>query len=133
MSRVRSRNTTPERTVRSTLHRLGYRYRLHARRLPGNPDLSFPSRRVALFVHGCFWHRHSGCRKGAALPLAQQEYWSRKFERTIARDKANQTALQQIGWTILVLWECELKHPEWITSVQKVLDAADRLRPARKF
>lgn len=132
MARVRSRNTTPERIVRSTLHRLGYRYRLHAGQLPGKPDLSFPSRRVAVFVHGCFWHRHPGCRRGAALPVAEQDYWSRKFERTIARDKANQAALEQNGWTVLVIWECQLQNAHWISRVQQALDAAE-LPPVGKF
>lgn len=132
MARVRSWNTTPERIVRSTMHRLGYRYRLHASQLPGKPDLSFPSRRVAVFVHGCFWHRHPGCRRGAALPVAQQDYWSRKFERTIARDTGNQAALEQKGWTVLVIWECQLQNADWVPQVQQALDAAE-LRPARKF
>jgi DNA mismatch endonuclease, patch repair protein len=132
MARVRNRNTTPERIVRSTLHRLTYRYRLHARRLPGNPDLSFPSRRIALFVHGCFWHRHQACRRGKALPVAQQDYWSKKFERTIARDKENTAALAQNGWTVIVVWECQLQNADWLLEVQRVLDAA-RLRPVRKF
>src|SRR5579875_1782524 len=112
MARVRSRNTTPERIVRSALHRLGYRFRLHSRQLPGNPDVIFPSRRIALFVHGCFWHRHQGCRTGA-------------------RDKANQAALEQNGWIVLVVWECQLKG-NWILEVRRALDAA-KLRPARKF
>jgi DNA mismatch endonuclease (patch repair protein) len=131
MARVRSRNTTPERIVRSALHRLGYRFRLHSRQLPGNPDVIFPSRRIALFVHGCFWHRHQGCRRGVVLPVARQDYWSRKFQRTVARDKANQAALEQNGWIVLVVWECQLKG-NWILEVRRALDAA-KLRPARKF
>src|ERR1700730_3168819 len=109
MAAVRSTDTTPERVVRSTLHRLGYRYRLHDTRLPGKPDLSFPSRHVAIFVHGCFWHRHPDCRKGAATPVARREYWTAKFARTVTRDAANRTALENNGWTVMVVWECQLR------------------------
>lgn len=134
MARVRSRNTTPERMVRSILHKLGYRFRLHSRKLAGEPDLVFPSRRVALFVHGCFWHRHQGCKKGAAVPVARQDYWSKKFAKTVARDKDNQAALLQGGWRVLVIWECQLKNAHWLPEVQRVLDetefTADRQIPS---
>jgi len=129
MARVRSRNTTPERIVRSALHRLGYRFRLHARSLPGKPDLIFPSRRVVLFVHGCFWHRHANCAKGAELPIARQNYWKMKFERTVVRDETNRVALEQNGWTVLVVWECELRSGDWVPIVREVLDSAE-LQPA---
>jgi DNA mismatch endonuclease (patch repair protein) len=132
MARVRSWNTTPERIVRSALHKLGYRYRLHDPRLPGRPDLSFPSRRVALFVHGCFWHRHPNCKR-ASTPVARQEYWCTKFERTTARDSRNCVELEQNGWTVLILWECQLRSIDWIPRVQRALDAAQPLRSARKF
>jgi|SRR5581483_5692415 len=132
MARVRSSNTTPERIVRSTLHKLGYRYRLHARELAGRPDLVFPSRRVALFIHGCFWHRHIGCRKGAAMPVARREYWTAKFARTVARDRANTFALEENGWTVIVVWECHLKNTEWVLNVQKILDAT-LLQAPHKF
>jgi len=127
MAAVRSSNTTPEKLVRSALHRLGYRYRLHDARLPGKPDLSFPSRRVTLFIHGCFWHRHPDCRRGAATPVARRDYWIDKFERTVARDAANRAALEQNGWTVVVIWECQLRRADWLIPVQKALDAA-RLR-----
>ena len=132
MARVRSWNTTPERLVRSTLHKLGYRYRLHDPRLPGKPDLSFPSRRVALFVHGCFWHRHPNCKR-ASTPVAGQEYWLKKFDRTRARDLRNRAELEQNGWTVLIVWECQLQHAGWLLHVQRGLDAAQPLRSARKF
>jgi DNA mismatch endonuclease, patch repair protein len=126
MARVRSWNTNPERIVRSTLHKLGYRYRLHDSRLAGKPDLTFPSRRVALFVHGCFWHRHPNCKR-ASTPVARQDYWANKFQRTIARDARNRSRLEQNGWTVLVVWECQLRNSEWLPEVTTVLDAAKRL------
>lgn len=132
MAAVRSTDTTPERVVRSTLHRLGYRYRLHDTRLPGKPDLSFPSRHVAIFVHGCFWHRHPDCRKGAATPVARREYWTAKFARTVTRDAANRTALENNGWTVMVVWECQLRGADWLLPAQKILDAA-RLRSPDKL
>jgi DNA mismatch endonuclease, patch repair protein len=125
MARVRSRNTTPERIVRSTLHKLGYRYRLHDSRLPGKPDLSFPSRRVALFVHGCFWHRHPNCKR-ASTPVARQEYWYNKFERTTARDSRNRVELEQNGWAVLILWECQLRSVDWIPHMQRALEAGSK-------
>src|SRR5271156_4007381 len=97
MARVRSRDTTPERMVRSTLHKLGYRYRLQDNRLPGKPDLTFPSRRIVLFVHGCFWHRHPNCKR-ASTPIARQDYWINKFQQTTARDGKNRFELEQKGW-----------------------------------
>jgi len=120
MSRVRSWNTRPERIVRSTLHRLGYRYRLHDPRLPGKPDLSFPSRRVALFVHGCFWHRHPNCKR-ASTPVARREDWLQKFERTTARDLRNSAELEQHGWTVLIIRECQLKNTDWLAAVRRAL------------
>src|SRR6516162_683229 len=119
MAAVRSSNTTPERLVRSALHRLGYRYRLHDARLPGKPDLSFPSRRVTLFIHGCFWHRHPDCRKGVATPVARRDYWIGKFGRTVARDAANRAALEQNGWTVVVIWEYQLRRADWLIPVQE--------------
>src|SRR6266850_3948188 len=132
MARVRSWNTTPERMVRSTLHKLGYRYYLHDSRLPGKPDLSFPSRRIALFVHGCFWHRHPNCKR-ASTPVAGREYWFKKFERTTVRDLRNCAELEQNGWIVLIVWECQLQHADWIPHVRRALDAAQPLRPAKKF
>jgi DNA mismatch endonuclease, patch repair protein len=121
MARVRSTNTGAEMIVRSTLHRLGFRYVLHDNRLPGRPDLSFPSRRAAIFVHGCFWHRHAGCRR-AAMPKARSDYWRKKFDRNVDRDSRNQAALRTLGWRVVVIWECELKAPDWILRVRTALN-----------
>lgn len=121
MARVRSSNTAPEMIVRSALHRLGFRYVLHDNRLPGRPDLSFPSRRAAIFVHGCFWHRHDRCRR-AAMPKARSDYWRKKFDRNVDRDRRNQSALRTLGWCVIVIWECELKASDWISKVQTALN-----------
>jgi DNA mismatch endonuclease (patch repair protein) len=131
MAAVRSSNTTPERVVRSTLHRLGYRYRLHDARLPGKPDLSFPSRRIALFVHGCFWHRHPGCKR-AAMPSAHRDYWLPKFERNIRRDDEHRVKLEALGWTVLVVWECQLRGVDWLYDVQAALGSDGELASARR-
>ena len=118
MSRVGSKDTKPEMTVRRTAHALGYRYRLHAKDLPGSPDLVFRSRKKAVFVHGCYWHRHPGCKR-ASTPSTRREYWQAKFDRNVARDAAAEAALREAGWDVLVVWECETKDPDAL---------ADRLR-----
>ncbi len=112
MSRVRSKHTGPEMTVRRLMHRLGYRYRLHDKRLPGRPDLVFPSRRCVIFVHGCFWHRHgdSGC-KLARLPKSRLDFWVPKLDANKARDVENRRKLRSLQWKSLVIWECQLKKP----------------------
>lgn len=107
LSRVRSKNTRPERVVRSILHRMGYRYRCHAKQLPGIPDLLFTKRRVALFVHGCFWHRHNCGR--ASVPLRRTEFWADKFHKTMQRDMRTIDELNKRGWRSVVVWECELR------------------------
>jgi DNA mismatch endonuclease Vsr len=111
MSRIRSKDTRPELAVRQALFGLGYRYQLHRKDLPGKPDIVFPSRKKAVFVHGCFWHAHEGC-KVANLPKSRTEFWQAKFQRNIERDKLNKHALRQMGWTTLTVWECEIKHPD---------------------
>ena len=108
MRRVKGRDTTPEMTVRKALTRLGLRYRLHRKDLPGAPDIVLPGRRLALFVHGCFWHGHD-CARGARVPKQNRGYWTAKIARNRARDERTRTALEALGWTPLVLWECELK------------------------
>jgi DNA mismatch endonuclease Vsr len=108
MALIRSKNTKPELIVRRFLHRLGYRYRLHRRDLPGAPDLVFASRRKVVFVHGCFWHSHDGCRI-AHRPESRSAYWAEKFERNKARDLKNVQALQEAGWNVVTVWECETK------------------------
>lgn len=111
MRRVHSANTTPELVVRSVLHALGYRFRLHRASLPGVPDIVLPRHHVAILVHGCFWHRHEDCRR-ATTPVANKLYWLRKFGRTVARDKEVQAALKAVGWTPIVVWECETRDEE---------------------
>lgn len=118
MAKVRGRDTTPELRVRRIAHALGARFRLHRRDLPGTPDLVFPRRKLALFVHGCFWHRHQGCRY-ATSPKTRSEFWSRKFEANMARDGRNERDLRSRGWRVEVIWECETRNP---------LVLADRLR-----
>lgn len=108
MSLVRSRDTKPEMRVRRALHAAGLRYRLHDRRLPGVPDLVFPSRKIVVFVHGCFWHRHPGC-SAARLPKSRQEFWEPKLAGNVARDMQVQAELEKQGWTVFVIWECETK------------------------
>lgn len=106
MAAVKGRDTTPELVVRSLAHSLGYRFRIHRRDLPGSPDLTFPSRRKAVFVHGCFWHRHEGCRK-ATTPKSNEAFWQAKFARNVARDARNEWDLRAAGWNVLVVWQCE--------------------------
>lgn len=108
MSRIRARNTGPEMQLRSLLHRAGFRFRLHAKQLPGRPDVVLPRYRSAIFVHGCFWHRHPGCRN-ATTPSTRREFWQEKFNGNVSRDARNRVALEVAGWTVLTVWECELK------------------------
>jgi DNA mismatch endonuclease (patch repair protein) len=105
MSRIRSKNTKPEIMVRSILHRLGYRFSLH-RKLPGRPDIVLPKYRAVIFVHGCFWHRHKGCRD-ASKPGTRPEFWQKKFSDNTSRDKRNCAELRKLGWEVIVIWECE--------------------------
>lgn len=109
MAKVRSRHTTPELKVRRAAHAQGLRFRLHRKDLPGTPDIVFPSRRVALFVHGCFWHRHSGCKR-TSTPKTRTEFWRSKFEQNIARDRAKAEALKRLGWRVETIWECETRN-----------------------
>jgi DNA mismatch endonuclease, patch repair protein len=108
MRQIRSHNTAPELLLRRMLHRAGYRFRLHRKDLPGKPDLVFPRRRKVIFVHGCFWHQHPGCREGR-IPQSRREYWEPKLARNRQRDEAAYTSLKEHGWEALVVWECELK------------------------
>jgi len=105
MSRIRGKNTTPERRVRSLLHRLGFRFRLHGKRLPGKPDIVLAKHRTVIFVHGCFWHRHRGCRN-CTTPTKNRAFWVKKLNGNAARDKIHQRALRKLGWRSLVVWEC---------------------------
>lgn len=115
MSRIRSRDTKPEIVVRRVAHRLGYRFRLHRRDLPGTPDLVFPVRRKVVFVHGCFWHRHAGCRF-AYEPKSNVSKWQAKFRDNVARDTRVRTALSELGWEVLTVWECETRDIERLSN-----------------
>ena len=107
MSKVRSKNTRPEMTVRRPLHKKGYRFRLNRSDLPGRPDLVFPRYRVALFVHGCFWHRH-GCDR-STMPKSNVDYWADKFQRNVERDCRVRRQLEESGWRTSIIWECDLE------------------------
>lgn len=115
MRRVHSEDTGPERLVRSLVTRLGYRYRLHRRDLPGTPDLAFISRKKLIFVNGCFWHGHD-CEHGKRMPQTHTEYWAAKIVRNVERDGAVICKLQKAGWGVLVVWECELKDVDRVSA-----------------
>jgi DNA mismatch endonuclease (patch repair protein) len=111
MSQIGSKDTQPELIVRRLITEMGLRYRLHRRDLPGKPDIVFGPRRLVLFVHGCFWHRHRGCRM-ASTPSANAAFWQTKFDANTARDRRNTTVLKRAGWRVAVIWECETRQPE---------------------
>lgn len=111
MSSIRSKNTNPEKQVRSIVYRLGYRYRLHVRHLPGTPDLVFAGMRKIILVHGCFWHRHRGCKK-SSIPKTNTGFWREKLDRNRARDATTLRTLRQQGWKVLTIWQCQLADVE---------------------
>lgn len=122
MSRIRSRDTSPEIKVRRIAHAMGLRFRLHRRDLPGSPDVVFPGRRVVLFVHGCFWHRHPGCHS-AAVPKTRTEFWDTKFQNNVARDRRVSEQLAKLGWRVAVIWECEVNNVETVRRrIQEALN-----------
>jgi DNA mismatch endonuclease (patch repair protein) len=106
MRRVKGRHTSPELVVRKALHAHGFRYRLHDKLLPGTPDLVFPRLRAVILVHGCFWHRHPGCR-AASTPKTRTDFWEAKFKRNVERDHRDVEALERLGWRVLIIWECD--------------------------
>jgi DNA mismatch endonuclease (patch repair protein) len=108
MSRIRSKDTKPEMLVRRHLHALGFRYSLHSSKLPGHPDLVLTKWHTVIFVNGCFWHRHEGC-KAASTPKSNVEFWQAKFQRNVERDKHEHALLKAAGWRVIVIWECEVK------------------------
>ena len=109
MSRIKSGDTKPELIVRSLLHSLGYRFRLHRKDLPGKPDIVLPKYKTAIFVHGCFWHRHEGCNR-ATTPKTNQDYWHNKFSRNIKKHYKDKKDLEKSGWNVVVVWECVAKN-----------------------
>lgn len=119
MAAITGRNTAPERIVRSFLHRAGLRFRLHRRDLPGRPDLILPRYRTAVFVHGCFWHRHTGCRF-ATTPASNKEFWARKFEENVRRDRRTIRTLRRAGWRVIVVWECRTGERHLERVLQKI-------------
>ena len=120
MSRIRSKNTKPEVLLRKALWNNGIRYSLHSKKLPGSPDIVITKHRIAVFVHGCFWHRHQGC-KYTTTPETRKEFWEAKFSENIARDKRNYKALIEMKWKVLIVWECEVKN-EFEKTINKVID-----------
>lgn len=127
MSHIRGKNTKPELVMRSMLHRMGYRFRVSDRKLPGKPDIVLPKYKVVILVNGCFWHRHPGC-KYAYSPKSHTEFWEEKFAQTIIRDKENLSDLQSAGWLPIVIWECEVKYSlqETLSGVTEILQAKMR-------
>jgi len=114
MAGIRGKDTKPELGLRRALHRLGFRFRLHAKGLPGRPDIILPKHSAAIFVHGCFWHRHAGCRY-ATKPKSRTRFWNKKFKGNMERDLRNRAALETAGWRVAIVWECTLRKPEEIT------------------
>ncbi|WP_243375133.1 very short patch repair endonuclease [Sandarakinorhabdus cyanobacteriorum] len=121
MAGIKGRNTKPEMLVRKALHAEGFRFRLHDRRLPGTPDIVLPKWRAVVFVHGCFWHRHEGCRY-ATTPVSNGEFWQRKFNQNISRDHQNAQRLVDIGWRVTTIWECELKQGGLPDRIENLVD-----------
>ncbi|MBI1406028.1 MAG: DNA mismatch endonuclease Vsr [Caulobacter sp.] len=119
MAKVRGKNTGPELKVRRVAHGMGLRFRLHRKDLPGRPDLVFPRHRLVVFVHGCFWHRHEGCRR-ATMPATRTDFWQAKFDATVSRDARQIAALEASGWRVLTLWECDLKDDEIAARLREV-------------
>lgn len=134
MSCIRSKDTRPEMLVRRMVHGMGYRYRLHDRKLPGCPDMVFATRRAVIFIHGCYWHQHPGCKR-ARVPKSRIDYWGPKLERNRSRDLERLTALRRLGWRVLVIWECQTSGAKTSTWERRLrgrlvrflgLPAADR-------
>lgn len=117
MRAIRGKGMKPEMIVRKLIHGMGFRYRLHRKDLPGKPDLVFSSRQKLIQVHGCFWHQHNdpNC-KIVRVPKSNQDYWLKKLERNKSRDKENQSLLQELGWEVMVIWECQTQDANWLKS-----------------
>ena len=120
MSRIRSKDSVAEKTVRSVMHRLGYRFRLHVKDLPGKPDLVLAKHKLVIFVHGCFWHRHENC-KLSTTPKTNRDFWQDKFESNVRRDLNNYQRLEELGWRVAVIWECSTKNlPDLLTQIDEI-------------
>ena len=128
MAGIRRRDTAPELAVRRIAHRMGLRFRLHRKDLPGRPDLVFPRHRLVVFVHGCFWHRHEGCRY-ASTPKSRIVFWTEKFATNVARDARQEAALRTLGWRVLVIWECESRHKSTVERRLATLSCAKGATP----
>lgn len=128
MSRIKGRDTKPEKTLRSLLHRNGFRFRIHYSKLPGRPDIVLPKYRSVIFVHGCFWHRHPGCRY-AYTPKSRTEFWNEKLNGNVERDRENISLLRKAGWYPIIVWECELKKNADVvlTKISDVLTKAQTI------
>jgi DNA mismatch endonuclease, patch repair protein len=132
MSRIRSVDTAPELAVRRIVHSLGYRFRLHRRDLPGTPDLTLTRHRKVIFVHGCFWHGHVRCRRGT-LPATNQEFWRAKISANKLRDRKVLTTLRRLGWSVLVIWQCEMRDAVGLNRrLQSFLGAGHDALPTRR-
>lgn len=116
MSRIRGKGSAPEMKLRRLVHGMGFRYRLHIKELPGKPDLVFPSRHAVIFMHGCFWHRHQGC-KLARLPKSKLDFWKTKLEANKERDLLHKRQLRDLGWRVLVVWECEMSDTDRVSAI----------------
>lgn len=120
MSAIRGKNTGPEVLVRKILHRQGFRFRLNVKDLPGKPDIVLPKHHAAIFVHGCFWHQHTGC-KYAVMPKTNTDFWQKKLDSNVARDAQNIAKLTALGWKNIVIWECEIKTPEFPNRLREIM------------
>ncbi len=121
MAAIKGKNTSPEIRLRKALHHAGFRFRLHAAGLPGKPDIVLPKHKSAIFVHGCFWHRHAGCRN-ASVPKTNAAFWEQKFARNVERDLAALTRLRDIGWHVCIVWECAVRQRGEQAVAQEVAD-----------
>jgi DNA mismatch endonuclease, patch repair protein len=126
MSRIRAKNTKPEMIVRSALHRAGFRFRLHVTTLPGKPDIVLPKYKTVIFVNGCFWHRHQGC-KYAYTPKSRQQFWEIKFQKNVERHEKVMNELINLGWKVIVIWECEISNIENIISEIDIINSDTKI------
>lgn len=124
MGRIKSKDTSPEKIVRSLLHKMGYRFRLHRKNLPGKPDIVLTKYKAVIEVRGCFWHRHKNC-KETTTPKSNTEFWLEKFRKNVERDKKNKLKLKELGWKVIVIWECETKNKQEIVDMLKRINSVN--------